>query len=85
MDSSLRYEFKIEYSGGKGTERWIKFFIEKDLVNNWTMNDLIERIRDMCSFYPSTRAYFSVQYCTLCAVLIEKCAVLNMKLCSIEI
>ena len=31
------------------------------------------------------RAYFSVQYCTLCAVLIEKCAVLNMKLCSIEI
>ena len=35
--------------------------------------------------YLPTRAYFSVQYCTLCAVLIKKCAVLNMKLCSIEI
>ena len=31
------------------------------------------------------RAYFSVQYCTLCAVLTEKCAVLNAKMCSIEI
>ena len=31
------------------------------------------------------RAYFSVQYCTLCAVLIKKCAVLNAKVCSIEI
>ena len=26
-----------------------------------------------------TRAYFSVQYCTLCAVLTGKCAVLNAK------
>ena len=31
------------------------------------------------------RAYFSVQYCTLCAVLMAKCAVLNVKMCSIEI
>ena len=31
------------------------------------------------------RAYFSVQYCALCAVLMEKCAVLNAKMCSIEI
>ena len=31
-----------------------------------------------------SRAYFSVQYCTLCAVLMAKCA-LNVKMCSIEI
>ena len=30
------------------------------------------------------RAYFSVQYCTLCAVLMKKCAVLDAKMCSIE-
>ena len=36
----------------------------------------------------SYRAYFSVQYCnvcTLCAVLIGKCAVLDVKVCSVEI
>ena len=32
-----------------------------------------------------SRAYFSVQYYTLCAVLMEKCAVLNAKMCSFEI
>ena len=31
------------------------------------------------------QTYFSVQYCTLCAVLMEKSAVLNMKMYSIEI
>ena len=31
------------------------------------------------------RAYFSLQYCTLCAVLVGKFAVLNVKVCSIEI
>ena len=32
-----------------------------------------------------SRAYFSVQYCTLCAILMEKCAVLNAKMGSIQI
>ena len=32
-----------------------------------------------------SRAYFNVQYCTLCAVLMAKRAVLNVKMCSIEI
>jgi hypothetical protein len=36
-------------------------------------------------FNRRSRAYFSVQYCTLCAVLNKKCAVLNAKVCSIEI
>ena len=30
-------------------------------------------------------AYFSMQYCTLYAVLVGKCAVLNLKLCGIRI
>ena len=30
------------------------------------------------------RAYFNLQYCTLCVTVIEKCAVLSVKVCSIE-
>ena len=33
----------------------------------------------------SAQAYFSVQYYTLCEVLIEKCAVLNLIVCSTQI
>ena len=47
-------------------------------VHAGTFITVLENIRQQI------RAYFSVQYCTLCAVLMEKCAVLNAKMCSIE-
>ncbi len=53
----LKYEFKIEYSGGNGKERWIKFFMEEDAVNSLTMDGLIQRINEKCSFFPSTIKY----------------------------
>ena len=56
----------------------------KEVISNGLATPQLDKTKEPKS---TTRrvVYFSVQYCTLCAVLIGKCAVLNVKVCSIEI
>ena len=64
-------------------------FFDHLLINEWNnctacmLSDWRRRLPDL--LYLKSRSYFSVQYCTLCVVLIEKCTVLNLKMCSIGI
>lgn len=60
IDSSLWYEFTIEYSGGKGTERWLKFFIEKEVVNNWTMNACFSHLTKTFPDLPNCVGFYSM-------------------------
>ena len=53
----VNYEFKVEYSGGNGAERWVKFFMDDEAVNSMTIDGLIQRINEICDFVPAAIKY----------------------------
>ena len=53
----IKYEFKIEYSCGNGTEKWVKFFMDNESVDSMKIDGLIQRVHEICDFVPTNIKY----------------------------
>lgn len=47
---SRRYEFKVEYGCSNNDKKWVKFYVEEEEMNGFTMDALDVRLREKCGF-----------------------------------